>query len=313
MSPHRLADSPVESWIWIPIALTAALVQTVRTALQKQLTSGMGTQAVTLVRFLFGLPFAAAYLATLMFIHGYRLPQLNATFLASCIAAAAAQIMATALLIHLFSMRNFAVGTSYSRTEAFLTGLIGAAFFSEIIDTAGWVAIGISVIGVVVMTIAGRRVTGHSLVHFFTDRSMAIGLASGCGFALASLCIRRASLSLGHPDWMFAAAITLVAIILIQTATLGSYVAVRQPGQYGAILRNWRACVLVGLTSMLGSAGWFTAMTIERAAYVKAVGQIEFVFTLLASVYVFRERSSALELAGMVMVVAGIVVLLVYG
>ncbi len=303
----------MESWIWIPITLLAALVQAIRTAMQKQLTAGMGIEAVTLVRFLFGLPFAAAYLVALMVINGYPLPELNLTFLGSCTAAAAAQIVATALLIQLFSMRNFAVGTSYSRTEAFLTGLIGAAFFAEIIDPAGWVAIGISVIGVVVMTIAGRRVAGHSLMLFFTDRSMAIGLASGCGFALASLFIRRASLSLGHPDWLFSAAVTLVAIILLQTVTLGSYVALRQPGQYGAILRHWRACVLVGLTSMLGSAGWFTAMTIERAAYVKAVGQIEFAFTLLASVYVFHERSSKLELAGMLMVVIGIVVLLVYG
>jgi len=303
----------VESWIWIPITLVAALVQAVRTAMQKHLTGGMGVQAATLVRFLFGLPFAAAYLFALMTVNGYQLPQLHATFLASCAAAAAAQIMATALLIHLFSLRNFAVGTSYSRTEAFLTGLIGAAFFAEVIDAAGWVAIGVSVAGVLVMTWGGRRLGGISAVAVFTDRSMAIGLASGCGFALASLFIRQASLSLGHDDWLFTAALTLVTIILIQTATLGSYLLVRRPGEFLAIARQWRACILVGLTSMLGSAGWFTAMTIERAAYVKAVGQIEFVFTLLASIYVFRERSSGLELAGMLMVVAGIVVLLVYG
>lgn len=303
----------MESWIWIPIALLAALVQAVRTAMQKHLTAGMGVQAVTLVRFLFGLPFAAAYLAALMAVNDYELPDLNPVFVTSCLAAAAAQVMATALLIHLFSLRNFAVGTSYSRTEAFLTGLIGAAFFAEVIGAAGWVAIGISVAGVLVMTVGGWRLASPSLMTFFTDRSMAIGLASGGGFAVASLFIRRASLSLGHPDWLFTAAVTLVAIILIQTVTLGSYVALRQAGQFAAILRHWRPCVLVGLTSMLGSAGWFTAMTIERAAYVKAVGQIEFVFTLLASVYVFHERSTRLELAGMTMVVTGIVVLLVYG
>ena len=303
----------MENWIWIPIALVAALVQSVRTAMQKHLTAGMGVHAVTLVRFLFGLPFAAAYLAALMNINGYRLPDLNTVFIGPCLAAAAAQIMATALLIHLFSLRNFAVGTSYSRTEAFLTGLIGAAFFSEVIGPAGWVAIAISVVGVLIMTIGARKWGSLSLVAFFSDRSMAIGLASGCGFALASLFIRRASLSLGHPDWLFTAAVTLLAIILIQTVTLGGYVAMRQPGQFTVMLHQWRTCVLVGMTSMLGSAGWFTAMTIERAAYVKAVGQIEFVFTLLASVYIFHERSSKLELAGMTMVVGGILVLLVYG
>ena len=288
------------------------MVQAVRTALQKHLTGGMGVRAATLVRFLFGLPFAAAYLAALMVVNGYTLPALNTTFVVSCLAAAAAQTTATALLIRLFSLRNFAVGTSYARTEAFLTGLIGAAFFAEVINPAGWVAIGTSVVGVLAMTLGGGRLSGVSAMAVFTDRSMAIGLASGGGFALASLFIRQASLSLGHADWLFTAALTLVAIILIQTVTLGSYLLVRQPGEFVAIARQWRACVLVGLTSTVGSAGWFTAMTIERAAYVKAVGQIEFVFTLLASVYVFRERSSELELTGMLMVVAGILVLLVY-
>jgi hypothetical protein len=34
---------------------------------------------------------------------------------------------------------------------------------------------------------------------------------------------------------------------------------------------------------MLASAGWFSAMTLQNAAYVKAVGQIELVFAFLAS------------------------------
>ena len=61
---------------------------------------------------------------------------------------------------------------------------------------------------------------------------------------------------------------------------------------------------------MLGSAAWFTAMTLENAAYVRAVGQIELVFTLVASYFFFRERSTALELVGIVLIVGGIVILL---
>jgi uncharacterized membrane protein len=53
-------------------------------------------------------------------------------------------------------------------------------------------------------------------------------------------------------------------------------------------------------------------MTIERAAYVKAMGQIEFVFAILVSTLVFRERSTARELVGMSLVAGGIVVLLLF-
>ena len=61
---------------------------------------------------------------------------------------------------------------------------------------------------------------------------------------------------------------------------------------------------------MLGSAGWFTAMTLENAAYVRAVGQIELVFTFIASYFFFRERSNTLELAGILLIVTGIIILL---
>ena len=57
---------------------------------------------------------------------------------------------------------------------------------------------------------------------------------------------------------------------------------------------------------------WFTAMTIERAAYVKALGQIEFVFAIAVSTLIFKEKSTLRELFGMCLVAAGIVVLLLY-
>jgi uncharacterized membrane protein len=82
--------------------------------------------------------------------------------------------------------------------------------------------------------------------------------------------------------------------------------------ELAAIGRAWKACVFVGLTSAIGSGGWFTAMTIERASYVKAMGQIEFVFAILVSTLVFRERSTMRELVGMSLVAAGIIVLLLY-
>ena len=61
---------------------------------------------------------------------------------------------------------------------------------------------------------------------------------------------------------------------------------------------------------MLGSAGWFTAMTLENAAHVRALGQVELVFTFIASWFFFRERSTGLEIGGVLLIVAGILILL---
>ena len=48
----------------------------------------------------------------------------------------------------------------------------------------------------------------------------------------------------------------------------------------------------------------------ERAAYVKALGQVEFVFALAVSTLFFRERTNRIELLGMTLVAGGVVILL---
>ena len=298
------------TWIWIPITLFAVVMQTVRTAGQKQLTAHLDPISVTLVRFLFGLPFAAVYLLCVVAWSDANLPPLNGTFVVYTALGGVAQIIATVLLIHLFSLRNFAVGTTYARTEAFLTAFIGALFFGEWISVQGWVAIVISVAGVVVLTVARSHVDSGSILGRLWNRAAAIGLASGLGFALASLSIRKASLSFGIDDFLLSAGMTLVLMIILQTLIMVVYVAVRSPAQFAIMARQWRISTFVGLTSALGSIGWFTAMTVERAAYVKALGQVEFLFALAISTLFFRERTTRVELMGMMLVAGGVVILL---
>ena len=60
--------------------------------------------------------------------------------------------------------------------------------------------------------------------------------------------------------------------------------------------RTWRRgaarrkAVLIGLTSVGGSLGWFVAFTLQTAAYVNALGQIELIFSLIVSTLVFKEK-----------------------
>lgn len=288
-------------------------MQTVRTAGQKQLSAHMNAVAATMVRFVFGLPFAIAYLFFVSLWYQTTLPQTNATFWSFAVIASVTQVVATALLIYLFSLRNFAVGTTYARTEAFLTAFVGALFFSELITLSGWIAILVSVAGVIVLTIARTHIEAVTLVQRLWNRAAAVGLASGLCFALASLSLRKASLSLGVSNFQLSAGMTLVTMVTIQSALTAGYVGLKNARQFRLIFEHWRACLLVGLTSALGSIGWFTAMTLERAAYVKALGQVEFVFALAVSTFFFRERSSPLELSGMALVAAGVLVLVIAG
>ena len=88
------------------------------------------------------------------------------------------------------------------------------------------------------------------------------------------------------------------------------YMRIREPGQIGMVVKTWRVSSLVGLTGMLGSVGWLTAMTLQNAAYVRALGQIELLFTFAASYLFFKERASRNELVGIAFVSAGILLLI---
>lgn len=288
-------------------------MQTVRTAGQKQLSAHMDPMAATLVRFLFGLPLAVVYLVAVSGWYQLNLPPTNTTFWVFAVVASVTQIIATALLIYLFSLRNFAVGTTYARTEAFLTALVGALFFGELITLPGWAGILSSVSGVVVLTLARTHIEAITLVQRLWNPAAGVGLASGLCFALASLSLRKASLSLDVNNFQLSAGMTLVTMVTIQTVLTASYVGLKNARQFRAIFQHWRVCFFVGLTSALGSIGWFTAMTLERAAYVKALGQIEFVFALGVSTFFFREHTNPQELSGMALIAAGVLVLVLAG
>ena len=107
----------LEPWVWW--TLLAAMMQAVRTAGQKQLTAAVTPLAATLVRYLFGLPFALLWLTYAGATLNFDFPDLNLTFLVSGLIAGILQIVATLLLVRLLTLRNFAVGTTFVKSEIY--------------------------------------------------------------------------------------------------------------------------------------------------------------------------------------------------
>ena len=224
--------------------------------------------------------------------------------------AALAQIFAQALLIHLFSYRNFAVGTAYSRTEPAQAALFGLVFLSETVSWVVLLAIGISVAGVMLISVARTELKPTALVTSLATRSVAIGLCSGTFFGIAAVGYRGASLSLGGPNFLVQGGVTLCAAILFQTIVMLIFIAPRDPGELRRIVAAWKPALAVGFVGASASFGWFTAMTLEKAAVVKAVAQIEMIFTFASTVFIFKEKINTLEVAGCIAIVVGILVLL---
>jgi drug/metabolite transporter (DMT)-like permease len=99
-------------------------------------------------------------------------------------------------------------------------------------------------------------------------------------------------------------------MILVQTVMSLAMLLAQNAAELRVIFRKWRPSLFVGATSVVGSAGWFTAFTLERAAYVKTLGQVEFVLTLAISILYFRERPKKMELLGMAVLISGVILLL---
>ena len=298
--------------LWIPITIGAVIFQTIRTGMQKHLKGALTTSAVTYVRFLFGFPVAALYLVFLLGTTGAPMPPVSGDFLFYAFLGGAGQILGTFLLVHLFSFRNFAVGTTYTKTEAIQTALIGLAFFGQTMSWPGFLAIVVSVAGVMMISIVHGNATWRGFLTGWTNRIAFYGIVSGTGFAVAAVGVRAASLSLGMNGFLMPAAVTLVWVTGMQVAAMTVYMLWRERPQIVAIFRNARYAALVGLTGVAGSVCWFNAMTLENAAYVRTLGQVELILSLLTSYVVFKERSTRYEIVGMAMIVIGIIILLLF-
>ncbi|RYE61888.1 MAG: hypothetical protein EOP17_20315, partial [Rhizobiaceae bacterium] len=125
-----------------------------------------------------------------------------------------------------------------------------------------------------------------------------------------SISFRSASLSLNGPNSIMQAAVTLTCVTIFQTVFMLIWMLWKDRREIVQVVRTWRSSALVGLAGVVGSACWFTAMTLQQVAYVKALGQIELIFTFASSYFLFHERLNRMELSGCLLIVCGILGLL---
>ena len=297
--------------LWIPITVAAALFQNIRTTMQQKIRGILSVDGANFVRYLYGAPLALGMLAFLVLGTGRQVPSISLLFLALVTIAGVAQIVATSLMIHAFSLRNYAVGTVYSKTETVFVALYATFIAHEPLKFGAWMGILVCLGGVVILSLRGSFANIRTVLADLTHKGARYGILSGAIFAIAAGTIREASKVLPDGDFMIRGITVLACMNTIQIVLMAAYLARRDRPQLGKVWFNWRSSVWVGIFSVLGSAGWALAMTLENAALVRAVGQIELVFTFIASHVVLKERPSAGEWFGSVLVVGGVVLILI--
>lgn len=297
-------------WMWVAIVLFGALAQTARNAAQRSLVAQAGTLGATLVRFLYGIPFAALIVALLHALPATAapVPPFHLGYFAWLLLGALGQLAATAFLLAAMKQRNFVVGVAYSKTDALQVALFGTLLLRELPGVVTMVAMALATAGVVLMSLPQKAAaTGP---RAWAGAAALYGLASGAGFALSAVGYRGAALQLpGVSPWLIGAWGVLIAQT-IQSVLLGGWLAVRVPQALRALVTAWRVSLVAGGSGALASLCWFTAFALTTAANVRTLGMVEVVFSYLVSRRLLREKLARAEQAGLVLVVVGLLTLM---
>lgn len=292
--------------IWLPATLTAGLLQAWRTAVQARLRGTLSVNAAGLVRYLYGLPVAVGLALAYWGWRGGAVPELGEGFVVWALLGGLVQLVATNLLLMAFGYRNYIVGTAYAKTEAIQGALLAFVLLGERLTRLSIAGILVGVAGVLLLSTGGQRLRLADL----KQPAALCGLGAGFLFALTAVFVKLATQAVGGDDLIMRALVTLVAVVGGQLVMQGLYVALRERDQIRAIFASWRISAQVGLLAALGSACWFTAFASAPVALVRAVGQIEVVFTLLFGRFYLKEAMARSEIAGLLLVGLGVVLAL---
>jgi drug/metabolite transporter (DMT)-like permease len=291
-------------WLWAVFTVIAAFFQTLRNAMQRELTGTLGTVGATHVRFLFGFPFALIFLLGLIAGTDVPLPRPGWAFWPWVIDGAVAQIAATATMLMAMGERSFVVTIAYIKTEPIQVAIFGLIFLGDAVSLPLMTAIIVATAGVLIMSTKPGGMVGGI-------KPTLIGLFSGGLFALSAIGYRGAILDLHLRNFVMAATFTLVVGLLMQAVVLSLYLWLRQPAVMTAIAKSWKRSLFAGFMGALASQFWFLAFALATAASVRTLALVEVLFAQLVARYAFGQKTTPREAVGMVLVVAGVVLLIV--
>jgi drug/metabolite transporter (DMT)-like permease len=291
------------AWLWVVFTIIAAFFQTLRNAMQRELTTTLGTVGATHVRFLFGFPFALIFLLGLIVGTDVPLPRPGWAFWPWVIDGAVAQIAATATMLMAMGERSFVVTIAYIKTEPIQVAIFGLIFLGDAVSLPLMTAIIVATAGVLIMSTKPGGMVGGI-------KPTLIGLFSGGLFALSAIGYRGAILDLHLKNFVMAATFTLVVGLVMQAAVLSLYLWLRQPTVMTAIAKSWKRSLFAGFMGALASQFWFLAFALTTAASVRTLALIEVLFAQFVARYAFGQKTTPREVIGMLFVVAGVVLLI---
>ena len=293
-------------WLWAVFTVIAAGAQTARNVMQRDLVGSVGTQGATYVRFLFGLPFALLFLGAQLLLIDAPLPIPGLHALGWAAVGALMQTLATALMLLSMQDRSFVVTIAFTKTEPVIIAILSIVILREVPTPMTVLAIIVATAGVLLMSLPPRA----QGVERPGLKAALIGLASGACFGFSATGFRVSMVGLESASFILTASVTMVMGLVIQCAAILCWLLLRDRALLGAIIRSWRPSLLAGFMGALATQFWFLAFAITNPIRVRTLALVEVPFAQVVSRRIFKQRMSNAEIAGMALIVAGVVLLL---
>ncbi|HJS45034.1 MAG TPA: DMT family transporter [Rhizomicrobium sp.] len=290
------------SYLWVAFTLLGAVGQTARNAMQRELTPSLGALGATLVRFLFGLPFALLFLAVVLAWTQSPLPSINRDFALWILLGALTQIAATALMLITMEQRSFVVTIAYLKTEPVLVALMGLVFLSDPLTAAMALAILVAMAGVALISVKPEALTGGL-------RPALLGLSSAALFAASAIGYRGAILALHQSSFVLGATFSLAVGLSLQTLLLLAWLFAFHRRILAGLMRLWRPSLLAGFSGAAASLCWFLAFALASAASVRTLALVEVLLAQGVTHFFFRQKTSLREATGIILLLAGAVLI----
>ena len=295
---------------WVVITLIASLSQLLRSVFQKNIIEDVGVLVSAYSRFVFALPFVA--MLAVLFLGSQELVLLKTISLKAwffLISASICQILFTIILIKLFTLRSFAIGIAFSKTEVIQTTLLEIIIIGFILTAPVFLSIVVGFIGMLFMS-KQKLIVKAGYDDLFLKQ---VTLGTLCGIFLgASSVLYKVALDSVDTDFIYKKVIVLSFLALaFQSVIFGTYILSTEGKQKVEVLFSiWKKGLPVGFFGCAATFCWFSAFSLVDATFVRAVGQLEIVFSVLISYLFYKEKTTGLELIGMSLITLSILALL---
>jgi drug/metabolite transporter (DMT)-like permease len=296
--------------LWVIFTVFAAATQALRTAVQRRMTASLGNLGASYIRFSYAFPIAWLFSYIYSTATGTGLPGLPMAFWFWINLAALTQVIFTILLVQLFSHRSFAAAVAFSKTEVLQTAIFEALILGVIVTVQTGFAIALGVFATVLLSFAKANLALANLRAAIFSRQVAIGLGAGAFLGFCTVCYGAALKTMSGGDVIGNAIFAAAIGTTIQAVCFGAYIYVVSREQLLASFREWRQCFMAGVWAATCSMCWFAGFALHEVAPVRAVGQVELLFSVGFSVLYFKERVSRVELAAMALLAISIIMVL---